>query len=94
MSKVQDKPYRYPAVPAPLFSTRMLVVHFVLTIITLGLWGLVWWILVLKAEGRQFHLFSAFDEAYWQHLILREQPPSSLHPQQFDANSAKSEFSA
>lgn len=53
--------------------------HFMLTILTFGLWGLVWWWLILKSEGKADQLFRGFDDAYWSYLIEREQPPAALH---------------
>ncbi|MBE7214747.1 DUF4234 domain-containing protein [Shewanella benthica] len=55
------------------------LIHFVLTLITFGAWGLVWWWLILKSEGKTDQLFRGFDDAYWSYLIEREQPPASLH---------------
>lgn len=58
--------------------------HFVITLATLGVWALVWWHLILRAQGKKGHLFHGFDDAYWSYLIEREQPPAALHRQQFD----------
>nr|WP_040571790.1 hypothetical protein [Shewanella benthica] len=55
------------------------LIHLVLTLITFGAWGLVWWWLILKSEGKTDQLFRGFDDAYWSYLIEREQPPASLH---------------
>lgn len=56
--------------------------HFILTLLSFGLWGLVWWWLVLKANGKSDFIFSGFDDDYWSYLIEREQPPASLYRQQ------------
>ena len=66
--------------------------HFVLTLLTLGLWGLVWWWLILRAEGKAF--FSGFDDAYWSYLMERDQPPAALYKMQFTKNNKKSKFDA
>ncbi len=66
--------------------------HFVLTLLTLGLWGLVWWWLILRAEGKP--LFSGFDDAYWSYLMERDQPPAALHPMRFSKNRKNSKFEA
>ncbi|MCK8044747.1 hypothetical protein MSG37_07615 [Shewanella sp. 1CM18E] len=66
--------------------------HFVLTLLTLGLWGLVWWWLILRAEGKAF--FSGFDDAYWSHLMERDQPPAALYKMQFSKNHKTSKFDA
>ncbi|WP_299796136.1 hypothetical protein [uncultured Shewanella sp.] len=70
------------------------VVHFVLTLLTFGLWGLVWWWLILKSEGKTEQLFRGFDDAYWSYLIEREQPPAALHKMKFDDESRKGYFDA
>ncbi|MCH1929660.1 hypothetical protein L9G16_05650 [Shewanella sp. A25] len=57
--------------------------HFVLTLLTFGLWGIIWWRLILKSQGDNESLFSGFDDDYWSYLIEREQPPASLYPQRF-----------
>ncbi|WP_372873160.1 hypothetical protein [Shewanella sp.] len=57
--------------------------HFCLTLVTFGLWALVWWYLILKQEGRAADLLAGFDDDYWSYLIEREQPPAALYPQQF-----------
>lgn len=56
--------------------------HFILTLLTFGLWGLVWWWLILKSQGGSESLFSGFDDDYWSYLIEREQPPAALYRQQ------------
>ncbi|GIU07160.1 MULTISPECIES: hypothetical protein [unclassified Shewanella] len=66
--------------------------HFVLTLLTLGLWGIVWWWLTLRAEGKP--LFSGFDDAYWSYLMERDQPPAALHPMHFSKNNKNSKFDA
>ncbi|MGS0680228.1 hypothetical protein ACVBIL_03595 [Shewanella sp. 125m-7] len=66
--------------------------HFALTLLTLGLWGLVWWWLILRAEGKA--IFSGFDDAYWSYLIEREQPPAALYKMRFSKNNKNSKFDA
>ncbi|MGS0676412.1 hypothetical protein [Shewanella sp. 0m-4] len=66
--------------------------HFVLTLLTLGLWGIVWWWLILRAEGKA--IFSGFDDAYWSYLIERDQPPAALHQMHFSKNVKTSKFDA
>ncbi|RTR34968.1 DUF4234 domain-containing protein [Shewanella atlantica] len=73
---------------------RNKVVHFALTILTFGLWGLVWWWLILKSEGKTEQLFRGFDDAYWSYLIEREQPPAALHKMKFDKEESKGSFDA
>lgn len=73
---------------------RSKVIHFALTILTFGLWGLVWWWLILKSEGRTEQLFRGFDDAYWSYLIEREQPPAALHKMEFDNDGSKGFFDA
>jgi len=73
---------------------RNKVVHFALTILTFGLWGLVWWWLILKSEGKTEQLFRGFDDAYWSYLIEREQPPAALHKMKFDKEETKGFFDA
>lgn len=70
------------------------VVHFALTILTFGLWGLVWWWLILKSEGKTEQLFRGFDDAYWSYLIEREQPPAALHKMKFNKEESKGFFDA
>lgn len=71
--------------------------HFVLTLLSGGAWGLVWWWLITNSEDSQ-GFFSSFDDDYWSYLIEREQPPAALYRQRFSShqsnNSDKSEFSA
>lgn len=55
------------------------LLHFTLTMLTFGLWGLVWYYLLQRAEGKPFSLFNHFDHDYWSYLIEREQPPASLY---------------
>ena len=62
--------------------------HFVLTLLTLGLWGIVWWWLILRAEGKA--IFSGFDDAYWSYLMETEQPPAALYKMHFSKNNKKS----
>ncbi|QYK08462.1 DUF4234 domain-containing protein [Shewanella mangrovisoli] len=68
--------------------------HFVLTLITFGLWGLVWWYLILKSQGDNQSLFSGFDDDYWSYLIECEQPPASLYRQRFAASVNSVQFEA
>lgn len=73
--------------------------HFILTLTTLGLWGLVWWYWLLKSQGAIFFhvhqsLFSAFDDAYWSYLIECEQPPASLYRQRFATSARSAQFEA
>ncbi len=70
------------------------VIHFLLTIFTLGLWGLVWWWLILKSEGKSDQFFRGFDDAYWSYLIEREQPPAALHKMKFDNDDCNGFFDA
>ncbi|MCG9730112.1 hypothetical protein L1D44_09640 [Shewanella sp. Isolate13] len=66
--------------------------HFALTLLTFGVWGLVWWWLILRAEKKQ--IFSGFDDAYWSYLIERDQPPAALHRMHFSKNEKNSKFEA
>ncbi|MBL4912433.1 hypothetical protein JMA39_04680 [Shewanella schlegeliana] len=66
--------------------------HFALTLLTFGVWGLVWWWLILRAENKQ--IFSGFDDAYWSYLIERDQPPAALHRMHFSKNNKSSKFEA
>ena len=68
--------------------------HFLTTILTFGAWGLVWWWLILRAEGKHKQFFRGFDDAYWSYLIEREQPPAALHKMQFTDNEKISKFDA
>lgn len=68
--------------------------HFAATIITFGLWGLVWWWLILRSEGKHKQIFSGFDDAYWSYLIERDQPPAALHKMSFTKNEESSKFDA
>ncbi|MEZ9198152.1 hypothetical protein [Shewanella sp. 10N.286.54.B9] len=68
--------------------------HFAATIITFGVWGLVWWWLILRSEGKHKQIFSGFDDAYWSYLIEREQPPAALHKMRFSKNEKNSKFEA
>ncbi len=68
--------------------------HFMLTLITFGLWGLVWWYLILKSQGDNQSLFSGFDDDYWSYLIECEQPPASLYRQRFSASANSVQFEA
>ncbi|ABO22614.1 DUF4234 domain-containing protein [Shewanella loihica] len=70
------------------------LLHFLLTLVTLGLWGLVWWHLILKSQGKAERLFHGFDDAYWSHLIEREQPPAALHTFRVDAKQESAYFEA
>ena len=56
------------------------VLHFTLTIFTLGLWAMVWWWLILKSRGEHRNPFAGFDDDYWSYLIERECPPAALYP--------------
>jgi hypothetical protein len=58
--------------------------HFLFTLLSFGLWGLIWWRAILKSQGKQGQFFHGFDDAYWSHLIEREQPPAALHRLEFD----------
>ncbi len=66
--------------------------HFLLTLLTLGMWGIVWWWLILRAEGKAF--FSGFDDAYWSYLMETEQPPAALYEMHFTKNHKKSKLDA
>lgn len=70
------------------------VIHFVLTIVTFGAWGLVWWWLILKSEGKTEQFFRGFDDAYWSYLIERDQPPASLHKMKLDSEHKQGHFDA
>ncbi|CAM3947847.1 MULTISPECIES: DUF4234 domain-containing protein [Shewanella] len=70
------------------------LLHFLLTLATLGVWGLVWWHLILKSQGKAERLFHGFDDAYWSHLIEREQPPAALHTFRVDAKQESVYFEA
>ena len=70
------------------------LIHFVLTLVTFGAWGLVWWWLILKSEGKTDQLFRGFDDAYWSYLIEREQPPASLHKMKVDQEAETGYFDA
>lgn len=70
------------------------LIHFILTLITFGAWGLVWWWLILKSEGKADQLFRGFDDAYWSYLIEREQPPASLHKVEVDQLAKSGYFDA
>ncbi|WOT05711.1 hypothetical protein [Shewanella youngdeokensis] len=63
--------------------------HFIATLLTFGLWGVVWWWLILRSEGKHKQLFTRFDEAYWSYLIEREQPPAALYPMRFGGKKGK-----
>lgn len=67
--------------------------HFVLTLLTFGLWGVVWWWLIIKAEGKD-DFFSGFDDDYWSYLIECEQPPAALYRQQVASDKSHSSFDA
>lgn len=64
------------------FAVHLL--HFVLTMFTLGLWGPVWWWyanrLAVKTEG----FFHRFDNDYWDYIVERDEPPAALYPIRFD----------
>lgn len=66
--------------------------HFALTLLTFGVWGVVWWWLILRAENKQ--IFSGFDDAYWSYLIERDQPPAALHRMHFSKNKKNAKFDA
>lgn len=68
--------------------------HFILTLLTFGLWGLVWWWLILKANGKSGSFFSGFDDDYWSYLIEREQPPAALYRQQIASQGNTAHFDA
>lgn len=55
--------------------------HFVLTLVTFGVWGIVWWWLIVKENDDSASFFSGFDDDYWSYLIEREQPPAALYRQ-------------
>ncbi|WP_405127348.1 hypothetical protein [Shewanella donghaensis] len=56
------------------------LLHFVLTLLTFGCWGVVWWWLILKSRGEQNNFLAGFDDDYWSYLIERERPPAALYP--------------
>ncbi|MCG9695712.1 hypothetical protein [Shewanella sp. Isolate11] len=68
--------------------------HFSLTLLTFGLWGIVWWRIIIKSQGEDSQFFDGFDDAYWSHLIEREQPPAALYTIQFDAKQRSAQFDA
>ena len=68
--------------------------HFLLTLVTFGLWGLIWWRIILRSQGKQGQFFHGFDDAYWSHLIEREQPPAALHTLEFDKPKPSYRFEA
>lgn len=68
--------------------------HFILTLLTFGLWGLVWWWLILKSQGGSESLFSGFDDDYWSYLIEREQPPAAFYRQQIASTANTGYFEA
>ncbi|MGL5048095.1 MAG: hypothetical protein ACRC6S_11225 [Shewanella sp.] len=68
--------------------------HFVLTLLSFGLWGVVWWWLILKANGKSSFIFSGFDDDYWSYLIEREQPPAALYRQHIAPNKITEHFDA
>ncbi|QYJ88107.1 DUF4234 domain-containing protein [Shewanella mesophila] len=68
--------------------------HFLLTLVTFGVWGLVWWQIILRSQGKQGQFFHGFDDAYWSHLIEREQPPAALHTLEFDKPKPSYQFEA
>ncbi|MCL1141166.1 hypothetical protein [Shewanella gaetbuli] len=55
--------------------------HFCLTLMSFGLWGIIWWRLILTSKGEKSFI-SALDDDYWSYLIEREQPPAALYPLQ------------
>ncbi|WP_076416309.1 hypothetical protein [Shewanella sp. UCD-KL12] len=69
-------------------------IHFILTLLTFGAWGVVWWWLILKSEGKTEQLFRGFDDAYWSYLIEREQPPAALHKMEIDKREKTGTFDA
>lgn len=68
--------------------------HFFLTLMTFGLWGAVWWWLILKSQGKKNQWLSGFDEDYWSYLIERDQPPASLYPIRFNQDGSRTNFEA
>ncbi len=68
--------------------------HFILTLLTLGLWGIVWCYLISRARGEKSPFFEGFDDAYWSHLIEREQPPAALYAMHFESRAPSSIFEA
>lgn len=89
----KSTPIRKKSVEATNLEQNKMI-HFVLTIVTFGIWGLVWWWLILKSEGKTEQLFRGFDDAYWSYLIEREQPPASLHKMDLDSESNHGSFDA
>ncbi len=68
--------------------------HFILTLLTLGLWGIVWWRLINKVKDDELPFFTGFDDAYWSYLIEREQPPAALYSMTFDSTNSSIVFEA
>ncbi|MCL2913584.1 hypothetical protein L2725_07250 [Shewanella corallii] len=75
----------------PKFRKPNPLLHFTLTMLTFGLWGIVWCYLLQRAEGKSFSLFDNFDHDYWSYLIEREQPPASLYSMQYGKRKASSD---
>jgi hypothetical protein len=67
--------------------------HFCLTLMTFGLWGVIWWRLILTARG-EAGFISALDDDYWSYLIEREQPPAALYQVHIGQKSTETVFEA
>ncbi|MDF0533179.1 hypothetical protein PY479_02670 [Shewanella sp. A32] len=58
--------------------------HFLLTMLTLGLWGPVWWWYANRGSVKDEGFFHRFDNDYWDYIVERDEPPAALHPLRFD----------
>ena len=67
--------------------------HFCLTLLTFGLWDIIWWRLILNDRG-EAGFISALDDDYWSYLIEREQPPAALYQVHIGQKSTETVFEA
>ncbi|QIR13716.1 hypothetical protein [Shewanella aestuarii] len=79
----QFRVHRHPTIKLTLSHTVLPKpinhpLHFCLTLCSFGLWGIVWWRLILLSRGESGFI-SALDDDYWSYLIEREQPPAALY---------------
>ncbi|MCL1074321.1 hypothetical protein [Shewanella dokdonensis] len=67
-------------------KNRILIhlLHFVLTMLTLGLWGPLWWLYANRCSVQEEGFFHRFDNDYWDYIVERDEPPAALHPIRFD----------
>ncbi|WP_372000108.1 hypothetical protein [Shewanella sp. 10N.286.51.B2] len=70
------------------------LLHFLLTIVTFGCWGMVWWWLILKSRGEGNNFLAGFDDDYWSYLIERERPPAALYTLKIGTDEAETVFEA